>query len=290
MTRRLSRSNRPEAKLRYAEKSASWAEKKEAENIVWAAPAVISVDNKIEIDVAALRLIELVKAKRKSGSYPSASLLMTKVPVRPYPGHLVSMSTLLTFKQLNSTMMKHLILIAAAVLANACSPQIQVYSDHDPDYQIKNYKTFDWGQKTNIEANRNPLHYNELNDKRIKSAVLEELTSRGYRLSDVNPDLIIHYHIIIDDQSVVATEPYGYFYGPYWMRMSTHVYRYSEGTLIIDLMDPKNNNLVWRGWATVDLAMITSEQTESIINRVVAKIFRRFSTSVSDQEPLASEN
>jgi len=30
----------------------SWAEKKEAENIAWAAPGVISVDNQIEIDVA----------------------------------------------------------------------------------------------------------------------------------------------------------------------------------------------------------------------------------------------
>ncbi|MFZ6014340.1 MAG: BON domain-containing protein [Bacteroidota bacterium] len=30
----------------------SWAEKKEAENIAWAAPGVMSVDNKIEIDVA----------------------------------------------------------------------------------------------------------------------------------------------------------------------------------------------------------------------------------------------
>ncbi len=30
----------------------SWAEKKEAENIAWAAPGVMAVDNKIEIDVA----------------------------------------------------------------------------------------------------------------------------------------------------------------------------------------------------------------------------------------------
>ena len=96
--------------------------------------------------------------------------------------------------------MKNLILIAAALLAIACSPEIQVYSDHDPAYQLNNYKTFDWSQKTNIEANRNPLHYNELNDKRIKSAVFSELTSRGYILSDSNPELIIHYHIIIDER------------------------------------------------------------------------------------------
>lgn len=184
--------------------------------------------------------------------------------------------------------MKCIMFITAALLTVACSPEIQVYSDHDPDYDVKNFKTFDWGQKTNVEANRNPLHYNELNDKRIKSAVLEELTSRGYALSEANPDITIHYHIVIDDQSVVTTEPYGYFYGPYWIRMQTHVYPYREGTLIIDLMDSETNNLVWRGWATVGLDMITPEQTEDIISRVVAKIFRRFPASSSNPEPLAS--
>lgn len=183
--------------------------------------------------------------------------------------------------------MKCIMFMTTALLTIACSPQIQVYSDHDPDYQVKNFKTFGWGQKTDIEANKNPLHYNELNDKRIKSAVLEELSSRGYVLSEVTPDLIIHYHIVIDDQSIVTTEPYGYSYGPYWTRMQTHAYR--EGTLILDLMNPETNNLVWRGWATVSLDMITPEQTEKMISRVVAKIFRRFPESNNKHEPLASE-
>ena len=184
--------------------------------------------------------------------------------------------------------MKCILFIAAVLLTAACSPQILVYSDHDPYYDVKNFKTFDWGQKIDIEAYRNPLHYNELNDRRIKSAVFEELSSRGYVLSELTPDLIIHYHIVIDDQSVVTTEPYGYFYGRYWMRMQTHLHSYREGTLIIDLMDPKTNNLVWRGWATVGLDMITPEQTEEIISRVVAKIFRRFPVSTNEHEPLAS--
>lgn len=185
--------------------------------------------------------------------------------------------------------MKCIVFFTAALLTAACSPQIRVYSDHDPDYQVSNFKTFDWEQKTDIEANRNPLQYNELNDKRIKSAVLRELTSRDYIFSEESPDRIIHYHIVIDDQSIVA-EPYENFYGPYWTQTRTHVYPYREGTLIIDLMDPRTNSLIWRGWATVGLDMIAPEQTEEIISRVVAKVFKNFPASVKAHEPRVSHS
>src|SRR5687767_8193790 len=135
--------------------------------------------------------------------------------------------------------MKYWVFLPLAAILAACSPQIRVYSDHDPDYDLWTYKTFDWGQKVDIEKGRNPLHYNELNDKRIKAAVQGQMTAQGYTLSAENPELLLHYHIIIDDQSVVTTEPYGYRYGPYWMQMQTNVYSYREGTLILDLMDRK---------------------------------------------------
>lgn len=180
--------------------------------------------------------------------------------------------------------MKHSMLILI-FLALGCSPQIRVYSDHDPAYEVKNFNSFDWGQKVDIEKNNNPLLYNELTDKRIKTAVIEQLTNRGYSRSEVNPDLIIHYHIVVDNQSMVSTEPYGYNSGPYWMRTRTNVYSYRQGSLIIDLMDPKTNTLVWRGWATADLNTITPDQAEETIQRAIAKIFKRFSDSAKNQNP-----
>ncbi len=172
--------------------------------------------------------------------------------------------------------MKYLFPIAVLLAVTACGPQLRVYTDHDPEYEIRNFKTFAWGDKTNIEAGKNPLHYNELNDKRIKFAVVRELGSKGYEHSENDPDLIIHYHIIVDDRTVVTTEPYGYFYGPYWMRMRTNTYSYREGSLIIDLMDPKTNSLIWRGWATADLDQITPDKTADMIDRAVTKIFKSF--------------
>lgn len=168
-------------------------------------------------------------------------------------------------------------LILMAILAVGCSQQITVHSDYDPDYDLWTYKTFDWGQKVNIEEGKNPLHYNELNDKRIKEAVQKQLSKRGYKLTSENPDLILHYHIIVKDQSAVITEPFGYSYSPYWTRMNTNIYSYKEGTLILDLMDSKINQLIWRGWAVTEVKESYSpKEVEALIEEVVSKIFRKF--------------
>lgn len=168
-------------------------------------------------------------------------------------------------------------LIILILLITGCSQQIVVHTDYDPDYDLLNYKTFDWGQKVNIEEGQNPLHYNELNDKRIKAAVLQQLTKRGYNLAPENSDLILHYHIIVKDQTAVITEPYGYTYGAYWVHTNTNLYRYKEGTLILDIMDKKSNNLIWRGWAVTPINEVYStKEIEKLTYNVVEKIFKEF--------------
>jgi hypothetical protein len=199
---------------------------------------------------------------------------MTNILCRHNIYHALQITTELFL--INEKAMKRLLIITALAILAGCSPQIRVFSDFDPDYDLWTYKTFDWGQKVDIEAGKNPLQYNELNDKRIKAAVQQQMVSRGYELTSNSPDLALHYHIIVDDQSVVSTEPYGYRYGQYWMRMQTDVYSYKEGTLILDLMDKKTNNLIWRGWAVSAIDQIDPEKVDELIKTAVARIFKKF--------------
>ena len=170
-------------------------------------------------------------------------------------------------------------LCIAALLLAGCSNEIHVYSDTDPDYDLWSYKTFNWGPTLDSEQDKNPLRYNEFNDKRIKTATDEQLRQLGYRIDSDHPDLILHYHIVVEDQATIALEPYGYFYGPFWMRMHTNVYPYREGTLIIDMMDAKTNNLVWRGWAVSAIEdHYTPAEVDHLIKSAVSRIFRKFPT------------
>jgi hypothetical protein len=155
-----------------------------------------------------------------------------------------------------------------------CSPTLRVYSDYDRDFNVHKYQSYQWTEKTNIEGHNNPLFYNELNDKRIKKTADDLLRAKGLVLTADAPEIILHYHIIIDDKSSLVPEPYG-FYGPYWMRPGGRVVQYKEGTLIFDFMDAKTNNLAWRGWA-VSVIDDDGQLREETLTRAIVKILDRF--------------
>lgn len=159
----------------------------------------------------------------------------------------------------------------------SCNPAMHVYSDYDKDADIADYKTYSWLTKEEIEAKGiNPLYYNELNDKRIKTAVYDQMKKKGFMYKNDMQPLEMHYHIIVEDKTFLATEPLGYIYGPAWQMKKTQVYPYQQGTLIIDLMDTRNKTLVWRGWATGAIEDEATRHPDEAIQKAVEKIFKRF--------------
>lgn len=157
----------------------------------------------------------------------------------------------------------------------ACSNDIIVRTDSDTDLKGWPYTKYSWLDNKQIESRNNPLEYNELTDKRIKSVTNIEFKEKGYKLDTLLPDVLVHYHIITDERTKVLTEPTGYHYGPYWLRSRVNVIEYDEGTIIIDVMDSKNKNLIWRGWA---VSFIDKEEmvSKELIDKSVKKIFIEF--------------
>lgn len=169
-----------------------------------------------------------------------------------------------------------------AFLVVACSPDIIVNTDFDRSVQLPKLTNYNWLPVKNIEARNNPLFFNELNDARVKTAVNKQLADKGYKLNEMNAEFIVHYHITIEDKTAFRPEPFGYNYSPYWKREEMEAVRYREGTLIVDLMDTRNCNLIWRGWAT----SILDDQnlvTEELINRAITKIFEKFPESAAKE-------
>jgi hypothetical protein len=178
-------------------------------------------------------------------------------------------------------------IILLMVVLFGCSPQIRVYTDSTPDKSPSQYLTYDWRVKTNVESEQYPLFSNELNDQRIKNAVNTELTNRGYFRREEKPSILLHYHIVIQDQRYAAI-PYDYDYTnfEYWINRHS-ISSYKEGTLIIDFMDTETNELIWRGWATAVIDEVYStEKLDGLIKTSVEKIFYRFPKCAAREEDL----
>ena len=177
-----------------------------------------------------------------------------------------------------NVLVKYLLSVLLFSIVVSCSG-VKVYTDYDKDININDYQTFQWLPFEAIEGKGvNPLYYNELNDKRIKAAVDQQLLERGFKREDSTvAQLVLHYHIILESKATPITlDSDEHQYSAQWSQRNVDVYQYTEGTLIIDLMDQEKDMIVWRGWivGVVDASNIVN--SEESINKAVDLIFDKF--------------
>jgi Domain of unknown function (DUF4136) len=174
-------------------------------------------------------------------------------------------------------------LVLFAVCLSACNA-FQVQTDHDATADFSAFKTFAFGGPSDM--NKGGIYDNSLMQKRIESAVGRELTTKGLRQVGVDdhPDLLVHHWVNVQDKqrlesggtSVgVARGPYGgYGWGAGYGGGVTTV-EYKEGTLILDLIEPAKNQLVWRATIVGTLQDSTRDNVE-LGNEAIAKAFQEY--------------
>lgn len=172
------------------------------------------------------------------------------------------------------------ILLAAIMLAVlGCAPSITVKHDFDKEANFAALKTFAWLPMPVDPAAgvKSAMERNSLLDKRIKQSVDAQLAAKGYQVDVNNPDFVVTYHTGAEDK--VNVTDWGYGYGRYgaWHGGGVDVYQYTEGTLILDVIDWKSKQLVWRGFAqgTIDPDAPT-EKREQKLNEAVTRMLANF--------------
>lgn len=166
--------------------------------------------------------------------------------------------------------MKKILLGLALALGgglSACSSAVNV--EQQSNVNFAQYRTFDFADtEVKTDGDQNPLLRSPIAQDHIKQAIASELAKRGLREVQTNPDVLVTTHTYVEraERTVYDTYPgpnyaypyavgyrgrflpinYGYWYTPaYYQAPRTEQYR--EGTLIIDFIDARTNNLVWRG-------------------------------------------
>lgn len=170
---------------------------------------------------------------------------------------------------------------AVAVLAiGACAP-MQVRTDYDPQMSFSQYRTYSWiAQDQAVEGD--PAVNSPLVARRIRHAVDSALASMGYQqVTSGTPDFRVAY-LVASGEKVQDGIYYGHGgyrggHGRHGGGYPGYSYEYLEGTLVLDIVDARTNDLVWRGWAKDALHDNPKpENVQKYVNEAVANILKSF--------------
>jgi len=159
------------------------------------------------------------------------------------------------------------IMLGIIVLISACSRDVQTQKYVDTS-DLKNFRTYAWLPAGDTVWN--DFEKDAVVSEEIRNRINKELQEVGYTMDAENPDFLVLVHTTYDTEIDLQQLPSSYnYYGPgfytgTWGSWGTYYYpnyhtigyvygpqisavEYTEGRIVIDLIDRRNNEIVWRG-------------------------------------------
>jgi Domain of unknown function (DUF4136) len=177
------------------------------------------------------------------------------------------------------------LLLVVLLLGGGCAA-VDVRYDFDRSADFSAYRTYAW---KDAEVSQDALAANPLLQKRVKAAVEQHLSKRGFlRINDkYEPDIYLAVHAGVKERMRVTDwgGPHGYYrnpwYRPWWgggmYGSRIDVRYYTEGTLIIDVIDAQKRDLIWRGVGTgIVQRYDNEEEMQRMIDEYVVTILLHF--------------
>lgn len=172
----------------------------------------------------------------------------------------------------------------------ACGPAIDVRTVVSPDAHFGTLHTFRIlpapeprrGERLPPD---DPMLVNSITNRALRHAVSDALAERGYVPSDSHPDFLVAYYASSKHKLDVTWWNYGYPFRPRWWRGwgprwgGPVVTEYTEGTVIIDLLDAATKDLLWRGRG---VAVVSDDVQEYLID------LKRTISAILDELPRAT--
>jgi hypothetical protein len=159
-----------------------------------------------------------------------------------------------------------LITFGITLLLTACVTTPKPVVDYDPGYDFSQVQSFSWYEKSGKVSGDNPLEMTDFQKERVNTALSRALQAKGlaYVEDPEAADVLLSWHVNINSKTDVRTYStpnmnmgiamgYGR-YNRYAMYTcftcardtDVRVTEYNEGTFIVDLIDPKKRQSVWR--------------------------------------------
>ena len=176
-------------------------------------------------------------------------------------------------------MKKLLVPIVAVLLLGACASGPQIASNVNPGTDFRAFETFNYMQPLGTDrANgvRTPI------STRLMMSMDQEMSARGLTRSD-NPDILIDFSVTAEDRISVRQTPTtstvhrSHWHNPWntWPTYQTTVRQYTEGSLVIDIIAPRQGMLIAEGGATQRISTneLTQERSDELVGKVMASVW-----------------
>jgi hypothetical protein len=166
--------------------------------------------------------------------------------------------------------------LALAVLVG-CSGYTVNY-DYDVTANYGRYKTFDY-----YTSKKGTGGTTSLMDKRVRVALEKELQAKGFvKETKADPDFLVTYYPVVHERRTRTTTHIGWGWGyrPMYGRIGTsssEVHTYKEGTIVIEIVDFKTNQMIWQGAAAGALTGLDNpEDADEVVPKAVHDILVKF--------------
>lgn len=182
------------------------------------------------------------------------------------------------------------IFVSALIVLFSVGVMAETKSDYDRSYDFSRLRTWDFKVLNRMPTD--PVGANSLWNQRIRDGLEQHFAEIGYKkINDGEPDFLLGYFMGIKQKYDIRYIDYGFpgrwgswgrlgrWYGwrPGNGRVDVWRIPYKESTLVVDVIDPHTNQLVWRGY---DTETIDFDKSEKTIHKSVEHLAKRFSNDV----------
>jgi hypothetical protein len=168
------------------------------------------------------------------------------------------------------------VLLACLLVGVAASVWAKVISDHDENVDFSAFTTYAWLSREGSADAELPEHLRI----RLQRVTEEVLAEKGFEPSPAPPqtDLLLTYYLGLEKELRIdwvvygASSPWGYgSWGGYDYGYA-QAREYSEGTLVLDIVDARTRKLVWTGRLekTIRSANPPGDQVERTVKKLLA--------------------
>ena len=173
------------------------------------------------------------------------------------------------------------VLLTAAipmVLAAGCTSSPNIRLDRNPTADLHSYRTFAFFEPVSTDQSL----YTTIISGRLKKATRAELERRNYVYDEKSPDLRVNFSLHVMDRQELRSLPAPGVFGARMGFNDLETVNYRQGTLAVDVVDARKQELVWQGVAEGRINKKSVENPGPAVDKVVGEMFTGFPLNQKD--------